>query len=125
MIASESTEHKHDGVQMTEYEKEPFIVGDISHNEIEFMHLSHEKWYSARPYPFQERIFGYAAVSRPGKVFILGGCCFDDWSRISVFKDHKWSTLKQRLQQGRMNFLAISHQAHVMIVGGIVKSNKM
>jgi len=39
-----STSFVHDGVTMTEYENEPFIVGDYNHNQVEFMHLSHEKW---------------------------------------------------------------------------------
>ena len=53
---------------MTEYEGEPFIVGDYLHNHIEFMHLSHRRWYVATDYPFQRRIFGYTAISRPSKV---------------------------------------------------------
>ena len=79
MIPAESTSFIHDGVTMTEYENEPFIVGDYNHDQIEFMHLSHEKWYTAGPFPHRERVFGYAPVSRPGKVFILGGCCDNSW----------------------------------------------
>ena len=123
MIPAESTSFVHDGVTMTEYENEPFIVGDFNHNEVEFMHLSHEKWYSARAYPFQERLFGYAAVSRPGRVFILGGCCYDDWSLVSMFQDHEWSKIGH-LKQGRMNFLAIKYQTHVLLVGGMTRGSK-
>ena len=53
---------------MTEYQKEPFIIGDYLHNKIEFMHSSHRRWYSARDFPFQKQIFGYTAVSRITKV---------------------------------------------------------
>ena len=122
MIPAESTSFVHDGVTMTEYENEPFIVGDYQHNEIEFMHLSHEKWYTASPFPHRDRVFGYAPVSRPGKVFILGGCCDnpdDDqgWDRISLFQNDEWSYYG-RLKQGRMNFMTITYGTDVMIIGG-------
>ena len=42
------------------------------------MHLSHEKWYTASPFPHKKRVFGYAVVSRPGAVFLFGGCCNSD-----------------------------------------------
>ena len=130
MSPSASTSHIHDGVVMTEYENEPFIVGDYTHNNIEFMHLSHKKWYSGQPFPYQERIFGYAVVSRPGKVFILGGCCDDTghdtgtWSRISLFQTEGWQLPPVSLKQGRMNFQAITYQTDILIVGGITKDRK-
>ena len=64
-----STNHIHDGIQMTEYENEPFVVGDFDHNQVEFLHLSHERWYTASPFPKtsknimqKNRIFGYSPV---------------------------------------------------------------
>ena len=117
MIPAESTSFIHDGVTMTEYENEPFIVGDYNHNQIEFMHLSHEKWYTAGPFPHRERVFGYASVSRPGKVFILGGCCDDNWAHISLFQNDEWS-FQGLLKQGRMNFMTITYGTDVMIIGG-------
>ena len=127
MSPSASTSHIHDGVVMTEYENEPFIIGDYTHNNIEFMHLSHQKWYSGQPFPYHERIFGYAVVSRPGKVFVLGGCCDnvdDTWSQISLFQTDGWQVLPGSLKQGRMNFLAITYQTDILIVGGITKERK-
>ena len=123
MIPAESTSFVHDGVTMTEYENEPFIVGDYQHNEIEFMHLSHEKWYTASPFPHRDRVFGYAPVSRPGKVFILGGCCDDNWDRISLFQNDQWS-FHGRLKQGRMNFMTITYGTDVMIIGGKTYGNQ-
>ena len=64
-----STNYIHDGITMTEYEKEPFVVGGYDHNQVEFLHMSHEGWYIASPYPKtgknrlnQNRIFGYSPV---------------------------------------------------------------
>ena len=118
MTRSVSTSYIHDGVTLTEYENEPFIVGDFNHNKIEFMHLFHKKWYNAEPYPYQARLFGYAPVSRPGKVFILGGCCDHKWSLVSLFENHRWSKIGN-LKQGRMNMLLIAYQTDVMVIGGI------
>ena len=118
MKKSATTSFIHDGASMTKYENEPIIIGDYNHNRVEFMHLSHEKWYIAKPYPFQQRLFGYGAVSKPGKVFILGGCCEDEWSLISLFQSHGWSKVGN-LNQGRMNFLVITYQTDVMVIGGI------
>lgn len=118
MKSTESTSYIHDGVIMTEYKNEPLIIGDYHHSQIEFMHLSHEKWYTANSYPFQQIIFGYAAVSKPGKLFILGGCCDNNWSLISLFQKDGWSKVGE-LKQGRMSFLAITYQTNVMIIGGI------
>ena len=130
MLPTESTSFIHDGVTMTEYENEPFIIGDYNHNQIEFMHLSHEKWYTASPFPNRKQIFGYAPVSRPGKVFILGGCCGGDWkwdgddrywddklAHINLFQNDEWS-LYGKLKYGRMNFMAITYGTDVMIIGG-------
>ena len=56
---------------MTEYENEPFVVGDYDHNQVEFLHMSHEQWYIASPLPESEtgknrlnktRIFGFSPV---------------------------------------------------------------
>ena len=117
MTEFESTSFPHDGVQMTEYENEPFILGDHKHDEIEFVHLAHRKWYTASPFPFSNRIFGYSPVSRPGRVFILGGCC-DHWSSVSLFENDKWSKFGS-LVQGRMNFMTITYGTDVMIIGGM------
>ena len=84
MNPAESTSFIHDGVTMTEYQNEPFIVGDYNHNQVEFMHLSHEKWYTASPFPHKKWVFGYAVVSRPGAVYLFGGCCNSDRSSITV-----------------------------------------
>ena len=123
MISSVSTTYTHDGVILTEYENEPFIVGDFHHNKIEFMHLFHKKWYSAEPYPYQARLFGYAAVSRPEKVFILGGCCDHKWSLISLFHNHRWSKVGN-LKQGRFNMLSIAYHTDILIFGGIANDKK-
>ena len=117
---SASTTFMHNGVTMTEYENEPFIVGDYLHNQIEFMHFSHKRWYTASPYPFQKYLFGYAAVARPGKVLILGGCCDMDWSTVSLFQNDKWSKIGNLLQ-GRMNHMAISYGQDIMLIGGKTK----
>ena len=126
----ESTSFVHDGVKMAEYENEPFIIGDYNHNQIEFMHLAHEKWYIASPFPHRGRIFGYAAVSRPGKLFILGGCCGDttadtpdDWSEISLFQKDEWSYYG-RLKHGRINFMTITYGSDIMIIGGRTFQNQ-
>ena len=62
-----STNYVHDGIKMTEYENEPFVVGDYDNNQVEFLHMSHERWYTASPYPStsknrldKNRIFGYS-----------------------------------------------------------------
>ena len=61
-----STNYIHDGIKMTEYENEPFVVGDYNHNQVEFLHMSHERWYTASPYQITgkniTRIFGYSPV---------------------------------------------------------------
>ena len=102
---------------MTEYENEPFIIGDYNHNQIEFLPISHQKWYTAQPFPYRTRAFGYAPVTRPGKVFIIGGCCDEDWSSIALFENDEWS-LFGRMNQGRINFLTITYGTEVMIIGG-------
>ena len=103
---------------MTEYENEPFIIGDYHHNQVEFMHLAHEKWYTAPTYPdSNSRIFGYEAVTRPGKVFIFGGCCYGDWSIISVFENDAWGE-HGRLKRGRINFMTVTYGTDVLIIGG-------
>ena len=125
----ESTSYVHDGVKLTEYENEPFIVGDYKHNKVEFLHSSHRMWYTATSFGNNEhtfdRIFGYAAVSRPGKTFILGGCCDQkkDRSTVIMFENDEWKSL-DRLKQGRINFMAITYGTHVMMVGGSVQDNE-
>ena len=123
MKESQSTEFIHDGVMMSEYKRGPFIIGDYSHNRIEFFFLAYKIWFNAPSYPFQERLFGYASVSRPNKLFVFGGCCENNWSLISVYEDAGWSK-HGYLNQGRMNFLAITFQTDIMIVGGLTKNQK-
>ena len=122
-----STNYVHDGIKMTEYENEPFVVGNYDHTEVEFFHMSYEKWFSASPYQTSiskpRRIFGYSPVSRPGKVFILGGCCDGDWAQISLFQNDEWS-LHGLLKQGRMNFMTITYGTDVMIIGGKTYDNQ-
>ena len=124
MEPAASTSFIHDGVTMTEYENEPFIVGDFNHNQVEFMHLSHEKWYTASPILSEfgvKRIFGYAAVSRPGKVFLVGGYAYyDDYyamSEIIVYKNDIWEPFGG-LKHSRMNLMTITYGTDVMIIGG-------
>ena len=127
---TESTSFVHDGVKLTTYENEPFIVGDYKHNKVEFLHSSHQKWYTATSFQNDEHIFnhifGYAPVSRPGKVFILGGCCDQnrDWSSVILFENDEWKSLNQ-LKQGRINFMTIAYGTHVMIVGGTLQASKL
>jgi len=124
MNPAASTSFIHDGVTMTEYENEPFIVGDFNHNQVEFMHLSHQKWYTASPILGEfgvQRIFGYAAVSRPGKVFLLGGSLYIDdeltMSQIFLYQNDIWEPLGE-LNHARMNFMTITYGTDVMIIGG-------
>ena len=131
MNPAASTSFIHDGVTMTEYENEPFIVGDFNHNQVEFMHLSHEKWYTASPMLDEfgiQAIFGYSAVSRPGKVFLLGGQWvrtvgkyrgYDNRSmnQIILYQNDAWESLGQ-LKHARMNFMTIIYGTDVMIIGG-------
>ena len=101
---------------MAEYNNDPFIVGDYNHAEIEFFHLAHQQWYIAMSYPFGNRIFGYAVVSRPGKIFILGGCCDENLSTVSLFENENWKKIGD-LIQGRMNHMVIPYGTDVMIIG--------
>ena len=123
MHPEESTSFIHDGVTMTEYQNEPFIVGDYNHTQVEFMHLSHKKWYTASklPFPDLKRVFGYAAVSRPGKVFLLGGSLYIDdeltTSQIFLYQNDIWEPLGE-LNHARMNFMTITYGTDVMIIGG-------
>ena len=64
-----STNLVHDGIIMTEYQNEPFVVGDYDHNQVEFLHISHERWYIASPLLDtginrlnKTRIFGFSPV---------------------------------------------------------------
>ena len=123
MIPAESTSFIHDGVTMTEYKNEPFIVGDYNHNEIEFMHLSHELWYTAPPFPYRDQVFGYTPVSRPGKVFILGGCCDDNKrsNRIFLYENDNFTEMANQLKYGRANFMTITYGTDVIIFGGKIE----
>ena len=109
---------------MTEYRNEPFLIGDYKHNNIEFLDLSYERWYVASSYPYQRRLFGYGVVSRPGKVFVLGGCCSETWSLVSLFENDKWSKVGF-LNQGRMNFLTVEYGTDIMIVGGKTRASTL
>ena len=112
---------------MTEYENEPFVVGNYDHTEVEFFHMSYEKWFSASPYQTSiskpRRIFGYSPVSRPGKVFIIGGCRDEDdvWSEVTSFENDEWRS-HGNLKHGRINFLTIQYGTDVMIIGGTLKN---
>ena len=134
MEPAASTSFIHDGVTMTEYQNEPFIVGDYNHNQVEFMHLAHEKWYTASPvmagskwpHPFEiESIFGYAVVSRPGKVFLLGGSLYykeegrleHAMGQILLYQNDNWEPLGG-LYHSRINFMTITYGTDVMIIGG-------
>ena len=134
MEPAASTSFIHDGVTMTEYKNEPFIVGDYNHNQVEFMHLAHEKWYTASPvmagskwpHPFEiESIFGYAVVSRPGKVFLLGGSLYykeegrqeHTMGQILLYQNDNWEP-KGGLYHSRVNFMTITYGTDVMIIGG-------
>ena len=120
---NKSTKSIHDGIKMTEYNNDPFLIGDFKHNKIEFFDLSHQQWNTASPYPYQNRIFGYGAVSRPGQVFIIGGCCSHKWSLVSLFENDKWSKIGF-LNVGRMNFMTIEYGSDIMIFGGRTKNKK-
>ena len=120
MHPEESTSFVHDGVTMTEYQNEPFIVGDYNHTQVEFMHLSHKKWYTASKLPFPElkNVFGYAAVSRPGKVFLLGGSLhFEGISKILLYENDIWGWASD-MKHARMNFMTITYGTDVMTIGG-------
>ena len=62
-------------------------------------------------------------VARPGKVFILGGCCYEDenWKTVSIFENNEWRT-RGELNQGRINFITITYGTDVMIIGGIAEN---
>ena len=108
---------------MTQYQNEPFVVGDYHHNEIEFMHLSHELWFNIRPFPYWTRLFGYSAVSRTTKVFLFGGCCDDNWAMVTRFENDEWFR-SGSLNQGRFNHLTITYGTDVMIIGGKSEDNQ-
>ena len=118
-----STRYVHDGIKMTEYNNFPFLIGDFRHNKIEFFELSHQQWSTASSYPYQKRLFGYGAVSRPGQVFIIGGCCSHQWSLVSLYENMKWSKVGF-LNVGRMNFMTIEYGSDIMIFGGKAKNKK-
>ena len=108
---------------MTKYKGSPYLIGDFKSNRIEYLALKHQEWNKASPYPYQKRLFGYGAVSRPGQIFIIGGCCSPKWSLVSLFENDKWSK-KGKLNVGRMNFMTIEYGSDVMIFGGRAKDKK-
>ena len=62
-------------------------------------------------------------VARPGKVFILGGCCDENetWKTISIFEKDEWKIYGE-LKQGRINFMTITYGTDVMIIGGTTEN---
>ena len=106
---------------MTEYNNFPFLIGDFKHNKIEYFDLPNRQWNTASPYPYQRRLFGYGAISRPGQIFIIGGCCSHKWSLVSLFENKKWSKVGF-LNEGRMNFMTIEYGSDIMIFGGRAKN---
>ena len=124
MNESQSTSFVHDGVKLTEYNNQPFIVGDYQHNQVEFFHSSFQRWYSASRYKHQSRMFGYAAISRPRVVYFLGGCCSENWTSILTFQNDLWSKFGL-LSQGKINFMAITYGTDVLVIGGTTKNSTM
>ena len=111
---------------MAEYENKPFLVGHYMHNEVESMHTGYSKWQSATNFFANNPrtpIYGYAAVSRPGKVYIIGGCCDHD-KTISIFEQFEWRHLDNQLTQSRINFMTITYGTDIMIIGGTTESEK-
>ena len=108
---------------MTEYKNFPFLIGDFKHNKVEFFDLQDQQWHAASSYQYQKRLFGYGAVSRPGQVFIIGGCCSHKWSLVSLYENKKWSKIGS-LNVGRMNFMTIEYGSDIMIFGGRSKNKK-
>ena len=47
-MQAESTRFVHGGVTISEYEKQPFVIGHYYHAKVEFMDLSRGKWFTAR-----------------------------------------------------------------------------
>ena len=62
-------------------------------------------------------------MTRPGKVFLLGGCCDenDTWKTVSVFENDEWKNFGE-LEQGRINSMTITYGTDVMIIGGIAEN---
>ena len=98
-----STNVVHDGIVMTKYDNEPFVVGDYDHNQVEFLHLSHERWYIASPFLEtgknrlnETRIFGFSPV----KVSESRQRWFDfdkHYQRLNIFEvklNQKWTWYK-------------------------------
>ena len=120
------TNFRHDGVKLTSYFNEPFIIGDYENNQTEFMHTSHKRWYTITPYPSPKKIFGYTPVSTSSQLFILGGCCDADnnyYSKITLFEDDEWFDYGE-LNQGRINFMAVPYGSDIAIIGGTSHENQ-
>ena len=63
-------------------------------------------------------------VARPGRVFILGGCCDENESPrkiVSIFENDEWRNFGE-LEQGRINFMTITYGTDVMIIGGTTQN---
>ena len=63
------------------------------------------------------------SVARPGKVFILGGCCDkkDTWKTVRIFENDEWRFFGE-LETGRINFMTITYGTDVMIIGGTTQN---
>ena len=63
------------------------------------------------------------SVARPGKVFILGGCCDekDTWKTVQIFENDGWRFFGE-LETGRINFMTITYGTDVMIIGGTTQN---
>lgn len=64
------------------------------------------------------------SVARPGKVYILGGCCNENHEAsktISIFENDAWQKHYGELKQRRINFLTIIYGTDVMVIGGTAR----
>ena len=63
------------------------------------------------------------SVARPGKVFILGGCCDkkDTLKTVQIFENDGWRFFGE-LETGRINFMTITYGTDVMIIGGTTQN---
>ena len=66
------------------------------------------------------------SVARPGKVFILGGCCDENntWKTVQIFENDEWRPFG-KLETGRINFMTITYGTDVMIIGGTTRNNTL
>ena len=111
---------------MTQYENQPFIVGDYNHTKIESMHTVVEKWHTFPNFytdDSEKAIYGYAAISSQNKVYILGGCCNHERT-VSIFGNYKWTHFDNQLMKPRKNFVTIRYGTDIMIIGGGTESHQ-